>query len=71
MPRRSDCPRMRRTDMESFVEHLIECAIDADGKRSMYSDTLPDEDASRERRHRRDNARAVLVIYTEDYLNDL
>ena len=57
--------------MERFVEHLIECAIDADGKRSMHSDTLPDEDAGRERRNRRDNARAVLVVHTEDYLNDL
>ena len=57
--------------MESFVEHLLECSIDADGKRSIHSDTLPDEDAARERRNRRDNARAVLVIYTEDYLNDL
>ena len=57
--------------MESFVEHLIECAIDADGKRTMYSDTLPDEDAARERRNRRDSARAVLVIHTEAYLNDL
>ena len=57
--------------MERFVEHLLECAIDADGKRSVHSDTLPDEDAARERRNRRDNARAVLVVHTEDYLNDL
>ena len=57
--------------MESFVERQLARAIDADGKRSMYSDTLPDEDAARERRNRRDDARAVLVIHTEDYLNDL
>ena len=57
--------------MESFEDHLLAGAIDADGKRTRYSDTLPDEDAARERRNRRDDARAVLVIYTEDYLNDL
>lgn len=85
MPRRSDCPRMRRPDMDmnttddiiidtekdDFSEYLLNQAIDADGKRTRYSDTLQDEDAVRERRKRRDNARSVLVIHTKDYLNDL
>ena len=65
MPRRSDCPRIGRTDMDGLDAYLIEVACDADGVRDKHSNSLPDEDAARERHEWRDAVRAFLIIDTE------
>ena len=51
--------------MDGLDAYLIEVACDADGVRDKHSNSLPDEDAARERHEWRDAVRAFLIIDTE------